>query len=66
MSKLFSFKVLIRFALLVVLKSPMTLATGVLLLIAGLVVPGVALLLWKPPPSTVAEVLNRVERSPLR
>ena len=68
-SKLFTFKALgpiwlVAFALFAVLKSPMTFANGVLLLMVALVVPAVVtILLWKDRPSTVAEVLNRVERS---
>jgi hypothetical protein len=42
----------------------MTFATGVLLLMIGLVIPAVTILLWKDrQPPTVAEVLNRTERS---
>jgi hypothetical protein len=71
-SKLFSFKALVpiwlvAFALFAIFKSPMTFANGVLLLIVALVVPAVVtILLWKDRPSTVAEVLNRVERSSVR
>jgi len=71
-SKLFSFKTLIpiwlvAFALFAVFESPMTFAHGVLLLTVALVVPAVVtILLWKDRPSTVAEVLNRVERSSIR
>jgi hypothetical protein len=55
------------FALVAVFVSPMTLATGVLLLMIGLVVPAVTILLWKDQqPPTVAEVLNRVERSVIK
>jgi len=71
MSKLFSRNALIpvwlgAFALLAVFESPMSFATGLLLVIVGLVVPAVVLLLWKAPSPTIAEVLNRVERSPRR
>lgn len=53
--------------LLAVFKSPMTFTNGVLLLMVALVVPAVVtILLWKDRPSTVAEVLNRVERSSTR
>ena len=68
-SKLFSFKTLVPMWLVAVglfaaLKSPMTFANGVLLLMVALVVPAVVtILLLKDRPSTVAEVLNRVERS---
>ena len=68
-SKLFSFKALVpiwllAFALVAVFDPPMTFANGVLLLMVALVVPAVVtILLWKGRPSTVAEVLNRVERS---
>jgi hypothetical protein len=71
-SKLFSFKALVpiwlvAFGLVAVLQSPMTFADGVLLLMAALVVPAVVtILVWKDRPSTVAEVLNRVERSSIR
>jgi hypothetical protein len=55
---------LAAFALLAVFVSPMTFATGVLLLMIGLVIPAVTILLWKDQqPPTVAEVLNRTERS---
>ena len=68
-SKLFSFKTLVPiwllvFALVAVFNPPMTFANGVLLLMVALVVPVVVtILLWKDRPSTVAEELNRVERS---
>jgi len=68
-SKLFSFKALVPiwllvFALVAVFNPPMTFANGVLLLMVALVVPVVVtILLWKDRPSTVAEELNRVERS---
>ena len=68
-SKLFSFKALVPiwlvgFALFAVLQSPMTFATGVLLLMVAVAAPAVVtILVWKDRPSTVAEVLNRVERS---
>lgn len=53
--------------LLAVFKSPMMFTNGVLLLMVALVVPAVVtILLWKDRPSTVAEVLNRVERSSTR
>jgi hypothetical protein len=68
-SKLFSFKALVSiwlvaFGLFAVFKSPMTFANGILLLMVALVLPAVVtIFLWKDRPSTVAEVLNRVERS---
>jgi len=71
-SKLFSFKALVpiwfvAFALFAVFQSPMTFANGVLLLMVALVGPAVVtILLGKDRPSTVAEVLNRVERSSIR
>ena len=71
-SKLFSFKALVpiwlvAFGLFAVLTSPMTFANGVLLLMVALVVPAVVTILWwKDRPATVAEVLNRVERSSIR
>ncbi len=66
-SKLFNRKAFIPFWLLAcvlfaALSTPMTSATGLLLIIVGAVVPVVAVLLWKVPPPTIAEVLNRVER----
>jgi len=48
------------------LSSPMSWTTGLLLVIVGTVVPVVAIFLWKGPPPTIAEVLNRVERPPTR
>jgi hypothetical protein len=71
MSKLFSRKTLIpvwlvAFGLLAFFGSPMTFADGVLLLMVGLAVPAAVSLLWKDHPPTVAEVLNRVERSSTR
>jgi len=71
MSKLFSRKALIpsllvAFGLLAFFASPITFATRVLLLLVGLVVPAVVIVLWKDQPPTVAEVLNRVERSSTR
>ena len=71
MSKLFSLKALVLIwfvasGLVAVFKSPMTFATGALLVMVALVVPAVAILLSKGHPSTVAEVLNRVERSSTR
>jgi hypothetical protein len=68
-SKLFSFKAFVfiwlaAFGLVAVFYSPMTFANRVLLLLVALVVPAVVtILVWKDRPSTVAEVLNRVERS---
>ena len=68
-SKLFSFKALVPiwllvFALVAVFNPPMTFANGVRVLMVALVVPVVVtILLWKDRPSTVAEELNRVERS---
>ena len=71
MSKLFNRKAFIPFWLLAcvlfaALNTPMTWATGLLLVIVGTVVPVVAVLLWKVPPPTIAEVLNRVERPTAR
>jgi hypothetical protein len=69
LSKLLNLKILIpvwlaAFGFVAVFVSPMTFATGVLLLMVGLVVPAVTILLWKnQQPPTVAEVLNQVERS---
>jgi hypothetical protein len=57
---------LAAFGLVAVFYSPMTFANRVLLLLVALVVPAVVtVLVWKDRPSTVAEVLNRVERSSL-
>ena len=71
MSKLFNRKAFIPFWLLMCilfagLSSPMSWTTGLLLVIVGAVVPVVAVLLWKVPPPTIAEVLNRVERPTTR
>lgn len=52
--------------LFAILSSPMSWATGLLLLIVGSVVPVVVIRLWKAPPQTIAEVLNGVERSTTR
>jgi hypothetical protein len=57
---------LVALGLVALFQSPMTLATALLLLMVGLVVPGVVILLRKNPPRTIAEVLNRVERSTIR
>lgn len=43
------------------LMPPLTLATGVLLLTVGIIVPTVALFLWRAPSPTVAEVLHDAE-----
>lgn len=51
------------FGLLALFGSPMTAATGVLLLIVGIVVPAILLILWQEPSPTVAEVLHHVEAS---
>jgi hypothetical protein len=71
MSTLFNRKAFIPFWLLMCilfagLSSPMSWTTGLLLVIVGAVVPVVAVLLWKVPPPTIAEVLNRVERPTTR
>lgn len=71
MSKLFNRKAfipvwLVTCVVIAALITPMTWATGLLLVIVGAVVPVVAVLLWKVPPPTIAEVLNRVERSTTR
>ena len=68
LSKLPSLKALIpvwlaAFGLVAVFVSPMTFATGILLLMVGLGVPALTILLWKDQPATVAELLNRVEAS---
>jgi hypothetical protein len=71
MSNLFNRKAFIPFWLLTcvvfaALSSPMWWVTGLLLLVVGTVVPIAAIFLWKVPPPTIAEVLNRVERSTTR
>lgn len=71
MSKLFSRKAFIPFWIVVCILvaavvSPMTWATGLLLLVVGTVVPVAAIFLGKAPPPTIAEVLNRAERSATR
>lgn len=63
MSILFSRKVMIPvwlvvFGLFTLFGSPMTFATGVLLLIVGVVAPAILLILRKKPSPTVAEVLH--------
>jgi O-antigen ligase len=68
MSKIFNRRTFIPFwlltcVLLAALSSPMSGMAGLLLLIVGTVVPIAAIFLWKVPPPTIAEVLNRVERS---
>jgi len=68
MSKIFNRRTFIPFWLLTcvlfaALSSPMSGMAGLLLLIVGTVVPIAAIFLWKVPPPTIAEVLNRVERS---
>jgi hypothetical protein len=57
---------LVALGLVALFQSPMTLATALLLLMVGLVVPSVVILLRNDPPRTIAEVLNRVERSTMR
>jgi len=68
MSMLFSRKAFIPACLVVVglfalFGSPMTFATGVLLLIGAVVAPAIVLALWKKPSRTVAEVLHEAEAS---
>ena len=73
MSTLFSRKVVIPlwlvvvFGLFVLFGSPLTLATGVLLLFVGVVPPAIVLILSKAPPLTlsegIAEELRPVARS---
>jgi hypothetical protein len=68
MSKIFNRKAFMPFWLLTcavfaALSSPMSWVTGLFLVIVGTVVPIAAIFLWKVPPPTIAEVLNRVERS---
>ena len=71
MSKFFNRKAFIPFWLLAcvlfaALSTPMTWATGLLLVFVGTLVPVVGVALWKMPPPTIAEVLNRVERPTTR
>jgi len=54
---------LVVFVLFALLGSPMTFATGVLLLMVGVVPPAIMLTLWKEPSPTVAEVLHHVHAS---
>jgi hypothetical protein len=67
--KLFSLKTLFPIWLLgcglfAVFGSPMTLATGALLLMVGLLAPAVVIrLLWQDHSPTVAEAVNRTEGS---
>jgi hypothetical protein len=49
------------FALFALFASPMTFATGTLLLVAGVVPPLIMLVLWKKHSPTVAEVLHHAE-----
>lgn len=42
---------------------PVTVATGTLLLMVGIVAPAIMLILWKEPAPTVAEVLHHVDSS---
>jgi hypothetical protein len=51
------------FALFALFGSSMTLATGALLLMVGVVPPAIMLTLWKEPSSTIAEVLHHVDAS---
>lgn len=66
MSMLFSRKAfipvcLIAFGLFALFGSPMTFATGVVLLIGTVIAPAIVLILWRKPSPTVAEVLHDVE-----
>lgn len=68
MSMLFSRKAvipvwLVVFGLFALFGSPMTFATGVLLLLVGGVATAIVLILWKKPSPTIAEVLHHVETS---
>lgn len=68
MSMLFSRKAfipvwLVVFGLFALFESPMTFATGVLVLIVGVAAPAIVLILSKKPSPTVAEVLHHVEAS---
>ena len=71
MSKLFNRKAfipvwLVTCVVFAFLSTPMSWATGLFLVIVGAVVPVIAVMLAKMPPPTIAEVLNRVERSTTR
>ena len=52
---------LVVFGLLALSGSSMTFATGVFVLLLGTLVLTIMLILWKAPPSTIAEVLRQVE-----
>jgi len=54
---------LLVFGLIVLSRSPMPVATTLLLLIVGLAVPAIILILWKEPSRTVAEVLHHAHSS---
>jgi hypothetical protein len=54
---------LVVFGLFALFGSPMTFATGVLVLIVGVAALAIVLSLWKKPSPTVAEVLHHVEAS---
>lgn len=54
---------LVVFGLFALFGSPMTFATGMLLLIGAIFVPALVLILWKRPSPTVAEVLHDAEAS---
>ena len=41
----------------------MTFATGVFVLLLGTLALAIMLILWKPPPPTIAEVLRQVEEA---
>jgi hypothetical protein len=51
------------FGLFALFASPVTFATGVLLLIVGVVAPAIMLILWKERSPTVAEMLRHVQTS---
>ena len=52
---------LVLFGLFALFGSSMTFATGVLVLLLGTLALTIMLILWKPPPHTIAEVLRQVE-----
>jgi hypothetical protein len=52
---------LVVFGLFALFGSSMTFATGVFVLLLGTLALAIMLILWKPPPPTIAEVLRQVE-----
>ena len=52
---------LVVFGLFALFGSSMTFATGVFVLLLGTLALAIMLILWKPPPPTIAEVLRQVD-----